>query len=55
MPSSPNPDGEPIDYGRFDRGRGDDLNYWTLDPTLRFEARRVYPDDEFEWASGLLE
>ena len=47
--------GDAIDYGRFDRGHGDALNYWTLDPTLRFEARRVYPDDEFEWASGLLE
>jgi acyl-CoA dehydrogenase len=52
---SPDADSEPIDYGRFDRGRGDAPNYWTLDPTLRFEARRVYPDDEFEWAGELLE
>ena len=37
-----------IDYGRLAEGR--DCNYWELDPTLRFEARRVYPDDEFEWA-----
>jgi acyl-CoA dehydrogenase len=53
---SPDPaSGDPIDYGRFDRGRGEDLNYWTLDPTLRFEARRVYPADEFEWAEEHLE
>jgi acyl-CoA dehydrogenase len=44
----------PIDYGRFDRGHGDALDYWTLDPTLRFEARRAYPEDEFEWAEPLL-
>jgi len=47
--------GDAIDYGRFDRGHGDALNYWTLDPTLRFEARRVYPDGEFEWARERLE
>jgi acyl-CoA dehydrogenase len=46
---------EPVDYGRFDRGRGDAPNYWTLDPTLRFEARRAYPGDEFEWAEPVLE
>ena len=55
--SDPEPDvrAEPTDYGRFDRGRGDALNYWTLDPTLRSEARRVYPEGEFEWAEPLLE
>ena len=43
---------DPIEYGRLDAGR--DCNYWTLDPTLRYEARRVYPDDEFAWAEPLL-
>ena len=55
MSSTPSRDDGPIDYGRFDRGRGDALNYWTLDPTLRFEARRTYPDGEFEWATEVLE
>jgi len=60
MSSDPAPDvpgdapDDGIDYGRFDRGLGDAVNYWTLDPTLRFEARRVYPDEEFEWAAELL-
>jgi acyl-CoA dehydrogenase len=44
---------EPIDYGQFETGRA--CNYWALDPTLRFEARRVYPDDEYEWAEPVLE
>jgi acyl-CoA dehydrogenase len=43
---------DPIDYGELDEGRN--CNYWALDPTLQFEARRVYPDDEFEWAEDLL-
>ena len=43
---------DPIDYARLEEGR--ECNYWALDPTLRFEARRVYPDDEFEWAEGVL-
>ncbi|QLD87896.1 acyl-CoA dehydrogenase family protein [Natronomonas salina] len=43
---------DPIDYGQLDEGR--DCNYWELDPTLRFEARRVYPDDEYEWAEDVL-
>jgi acyl-CoA dehydrogenase len=43
---------DPIEYGRLDAGR--DCNYWTLDPTLRYEARRVYPDDAFAWAEPLL-
>ena len=43
---------EPIDYARLDEGR--DCNYWEMDPTLRFEARRVYPDDEFAWAEPVL-
>ena len=42
----------PIEYGELEEGR--DCNYWELDPTLRFEARRVYPDDEFEWAEDVL-
>jgi len=43
---------EPIDYGALDAGRH--CNYWTYDPTLRFEARRTYPDDEFAWAEDVL-
>lgn len=43
---------EPIEYGRLESGR--DCNYWEMDPTLQFEARRVYPDDEFEWAESVL-
>jgi acyl-CoA dehydrogenase len=45
--------GDPIDYGALEAGR--DWNYWRLDPTLRREARRVYPDDEFDWAESVLE
>ena len=41
-----------IAYGELEEGR--DCNYWELDPTLRFEARRVYPDDEFAWAEDVL-
>ena len=41
-----------IEYGRLDEGR--DCNYWELDPTLQFEARRVYPADEFAWAEDVL-
>ncbi|MEF8840477.1 MAG: acyl-CoA dehydrogenase family protein [Haloarculaceae archaeon] len=52
---TPDPSDDAIDYGRFDRGRGDALNYWTLDPTLRFEARRAYPEGEYEWARDRLE
>ena len=43
---------DPIDYGTLDAGR--DCNYWEFDPTLRFEARRTYPDAEFAWAEDLL-
>lgn len=43
---------EAIDYGQFEAGR--DANYWELDRTLQFEARRVYPDDEFAWAESRL-
>lgn len=42
-----------IDYGAYEAGR--DCNYWTLDPTPRYEAERVYPDDEFEGAEPVLE
>jgi acyl-CoA dehydrogenase len=45
-------DGAPIDYGEYERGR--DCNYWELDGTLRFEAERVYPADEFQWAEPHL-
>ena len=43
---------DPIAYGSLDRGR--DCNYWDLDRTLRFEARRVYDSEEFEWAEPRL-
>lgn len=43
---------DPIQYGEYDEGRN--CNYWELDPTLQFEARRIYPDDEFEWAEDVL-
>ncbi|WP_227356722.1 acyl-CoA dehydrogenase family protein [Haladaptatus salinisoli] len=43
----------PFDYGRHDEGRG--MNYWRHDPALRKEARRVYPEDEFEWAEDRLD
>ncbi|CAI49558.1 acyl-CoA dehydrogenase [Natronomonas pharaonis DSM 2160] len=43
---------DPIDYGALDEGRG--CNYWELDPTLQFEAERIYPDDDFEWAEEVL-
>ena len=42
----------PIDYSQYERGS--DCNYWDLDGTLRFEAERIYPDDEFEWAQPVL-
>ncbi|WP_458210801.1 acyl-CoA dehydrogenase family protein [Haladaptatus sp. NG-SE-30] len=43
----------PFDFGSFDEGRG--MNYWRFDPALQAEARRVYPDDEFEWAESRLD
>ncbi|MFC7134513.1 MULTISPECIES: acyl-CoA dehydrogenase family protein [Salinibaculum] len=43
---------DPLDYGQLAEGR---CNYWAWDPTLRFEARRTYPDDEFDWAEDLLD
>ncbi|WP_255195936.1 acyl-CoA dehydrogenase family protein [Halorarius litoreus] len=43
---------DPIDYGAYESGR--DCNYWALDPTLQYEAERVYPDDEYEWAESVL-
>ena len=43
---------EPIDYARLDEGRA--CNYWSLDRTLQSEARRIYPEVEFEWAEPLL-
>lgn len=42
---------DPLDYGQLLEGK---CNYWEWDPTLRFEARRVYPDDEFSWAEEVL-
>ncbi|MEF8756959.1 MAG: acyl-CoA dehydrogenase family protein, partial [Halobacteriales archaeon] len=46
----PNP---PFDFGAFEEGRG--LNYWSLEPALARELRRVYPDEEYEWAEPKLE
>ncbi|WP_435077691.1 acyl-CoA dehydrogenase family protein [Halococcus sp. AFM35] len=43
---------EAIDYGTFETGR--DVNYWDLDRTLQYEARRTYPDEEFVWAESRL-
>jgi acyl-CoA dehydrogenase len=43
---------EPIDYGDLDAERR--CNYWDLDPTLRFEARRTYPDEEFALTEDVL-
>ena len=43
----------PIDYGQFEEGRH--LNYWAFDPTMRAEAERLYPDDEWEWAADHIE
>lgn len=45
-------DQPPFDYGSFDEGR--DVNYWELNPVLRAEAERQYPDDEFAWAEDRL-
>ncbi len=44
--------GEKIDYARFDEGRY--LNYWEVDRTIQRELRRVYSEDEFEWAKRRL-
>ncbi len=42
----------PIDYGRHEAGRH--LNYWGVDPALRAEVERTYPETEFEWAEAEL-
>ncbi len=44
---------DPIDFGAYESGR--DCNYWALDPTLRREAERAYPDEEFAWAEPVLD
>ncbi|UWG47018.1 Acyl-CoA dehydrogenase [Halanaeroarchaeum sp. HSR-CO] len=43
----------PIDYGALDEGRH--VNYWDVNPVLQEEAKRRYPDDEFEWAEEKLQ
>jgi acyl-CoA dehydrogenase len=43
---------EAIDYGQCEAGR--EVNYWELDRTLQYEARRTYPDEEFAWAEPRL-
>jgi acyl-CoA dehydrogenase len=42
----------PIDYSQYEEGRH--VNYWTLDPALRAEVERTYPDAAFEWAESEL-
>ena len=42
----------PFDYHEYDEGRH--LNYWELNPILRDEAERVYPDNEYRWAADKL-
>ncbi|WP_254766141.1 acyl-CoA dehydrogenase family protein [Salinilacihabitans rarus] len=44
--------GDGIDYGDLPAGRG--VDYWDLDRTLRREVRRVYDEDEYEWAEPRL-
>lgn len=44
---------EPFDYSAYDEGRH--VNYWRLDPALRAEAERVYPESEFAWATSRLD
>jgi acyl-CoA dehydrogenase len=41
-----------IDYGSYEEGRH--VNYWELDRTLERELRRIYADEEFEWAESQL-
>ncbi|SDK35270.1 acyl-CoA dehydrogenase family protein [Natronorubrum texcoconense] len=41
-----------IDHGQFAEGRH--VNYWKLDRALERELRRIYTDDEFEWAESRL-
>ncbi|PSQ63435.1 MAG: acyl-CoA dehydrogenase, partial [Halobacteriales archaeon SW_8_66_22] len=43
----------PIEVGQFEEGRH--CNYWALDPTIQRELRRVYTEEEFEWAEPRLE
>jgi len=43
---------DPIEYSQYEEGRH--LNYWELDRTMHFEAARIYPDEEFEWAAPQL-
>ena len=42
----------PIEFGQFAEGRY--LNYWKVDPAIRRELRRVYTEEEFEWAEPRL-
>lgn len=41
------------DYATLEDGRH--CNYWALDRTVQREVRRVYPDDEYKWASDRLD
>lgn len=45
---------EAIEYHRFEDGQGAGINYWDLDPILRFETRRIYTDDEHAWGAPRL-
>ncbi len=40
------------DYTQFDEGRH--CNYWELDETIQRELKRIYTDEEFEWAEPHL-
>ncbi|AFZ72968.1 acyl-CoA dehydrogenase family protein [Natronobacterium gregoryi] len=44
--------GSALDYSKFEEGRG--VNYWKLDRAIRRELRRIYTDEEFEWAEPRL-
>ena len=46
-------DGPPFEYADYEEGRN--VNYWRLNPALQAEVRRVYPDEEFEWATERLD
>ena len=42
-----------VEHARYERGRGE--NFWALDPVLRAEVARTYPEDARDWAAERLE
>jgi acyl-CoA dehydrogenase len=44
--------GKEVDYSEYQDGRY--MNYWEVDRTLQRELRRVYDDEDFEWAEPRL-